>query len=141
MNFSLCVVIIGAFIATNSHIVSAVECCEPKKIYFTRLPGYNCGDFPNTINLRNRPLFFEYHEKVDAICVTEICKDGQNREHCSIGKCHCKYWFFGCEDTADKCYGDHDTAEDAFAKVWAKKNKGVRGYIKDDNLITVWNVV
>lgn len=132
--FRMFVLIIYAIITVNSvNEVSAIECCNPESILFRPEAGLTCNDFPNTKFYEHEGIFNTVHEDV---CETLICKDGKYHKHCSDGECsNCEFFFFRCQDTADKCYGDHETFEDAFSKVWAKENYGVLDFAETNGRI------
>lgn len=143
MRFFVQILAIIGVIVININEVKSIECCKPTTILFRHLPEYTCDNFPNSSQVkwgaRSPPSFYGRDPRV---CATQICKDGRNHEHCSIGKCECKFWILGCDDTANKCYDDYDTIEDAFAKKWAKKHQGVYDFMsKDGEIISVRRLI
>lgn len=86
-----------------------------KKIYFKRAESVRCSSFgPHTQDVQNP----EFHIGRLNVCETFICKDGQYHEHCSEGDCKCDFGFFNCQNTADKCYDNYPTFDDAFINEW-----------------------
>lgn len=130
-------IIVAIIVVNNFNNLIRAECCEPKSILFRPKYGLNCYDFPNSKPYVHGSICpTDYKKYSGPICEIRICKDGKHREYCSDGECtDCDLWIFRCKDTAVKCYGDHNTFEEAFANVWAEKNYGVRDYVGSEGVV------
>lgn len=125
MSFFERILVISGVMMVIIDEISGKQCCKPTTVQFRHKPGYTCKNFPDSSY--HEPMGYfppndNYGGQYSTVCETKICKDGENRKHCSAGECKCEtLMFFNCKDTADECYDEARSIDDAFANVWVQK--------------------